>query len=77
MDDDDFRLPQAVKELLLVIVEQLRTIRCELELVERKIQLFFKQNETCQHLTGIPGTGALSATALVAMVGDANQFQSG
>ena len=55
----------------------MRTICCELELIERKIQLFFKQNEACQHLAEILGIGVLSATELVATVGDANQFQSG
>ena len=41
------------------------------ELIERKIQLFFKQNEACQHLAEILGTGVLSATEVVATVGDA------
>ena len=47
------------------------------ELIERKIQLFFKQNEACQHLAEILGIGVLSVTELVATVDDANQFQSG
>ena len=47
------------------------------EFIERKIQLFFKQNEACQHLAEILGIGVLSATELVATVDDANQFQSG
>ena len=47
------------------------------ELIERKIQLFFKQNEACQHLAEILGIGVLSATELVTTVDDANQFQSG
>ena len=77
VDDGDIGLPQAVKELVVVMVGHLRTIRCELELIERKIQLFFKQNEACQHLAEILGIGVLSTTELVAMVGNANQFQSG
>ena len=47
------------------------------ELIERKMQMFFKQNEACQHLAEILGIGVLSATELVATVDDANQFQSG
>ena len=65
------------KRALLVIVEHLRMIRCELELIERKIQLYLKQNEACQHLAEILGIGDLRVTALVATVGDANQFQRG
>ena len=63
--------------MLVVMVGNLRTIRYELELIERKIQLFFKQNEGCQHLAEILGIEVLSTTELVATVGDANQFQSG
>ena len=43
-DDDDIGLPLAVKELVVAMVRHLGTIRCELELIERKIPLFFKQN---------------------------------
>ena len=39
----------------MVMVGHLRTIRYELELIERKFQLFFKQNEACQHLAEILG----------------------
>ena len=48
VDDDDIELLQAVIELLVVTVGvgHLRTICCESELIERKIQLFFKQ-ELC------------------------------
>ena len=55
VDDDDIGLPQPVKELSVVMGVHLSTIRCELECNERKIQLLFKQNETCQRLTEIPG----------------------
>ena len=72
VDDDDIGLPKAVKELMVVMVGHLRMIRCELDLIERKIQLSFKQNEACQHLVEILGIGVLSATELVATVGDAN-----
>jgi transposase len=36
-----------------------------------------KQNEAARRLTGIPGIGALNATALVAAVGDAQTFSRG
>ena len=41
--DDDLELSQAVKELYAVMVGNLRAIRCELELIERNIQLYFKK----------------------------------
>ena len=41
-----------------MMVGHLRTICYELEFIERKFQLFFKQNEACQHLAEILGIEA-------------------
>ena len=59
------------------MVEHLRMIRRELKQVENKIKVFFDENEACQRLAEIPGIGTMTATALVATVGDARQFRSG
>ena len=76
-DEEDSRLPKPPKELLLVMAEHLRMIRRELKQVESKIKVFFDENEACQRLAEIPGIGIMTATAWVATVGDARQFQNG
>ena len=58
-------------------VVHLRMIRREMKQIEDKIKVFLDENEACQRLAEIPGIGIMTATALVATVGDARQFRSG
>jgi len=44
---------------------------------EKRIQMAFKANPVCQRLAKVEGVGPLIATALVAAVGDAQQFKNG
>ena len=74
-DEEDARLSKLARELLLV--EHLRMIRREMKQIEDKIKVFLDENEACQRLAEIPGIGIMTATALVATVGDARQFRSG
>ena len=76
-DEEDARLSKPARELLLVMVEHLRMIRREMKQIEDKIKVFLDENEACQRLAEIPGIGIMTATALVATVGDARQFRSG
>jgi len=41
------------------------------------VERLCKQNETCQRLTQLPGVGPLTATALIASIGDAKVFKNG
>lgn len=44
---------------------------------DKKVEMLCRQNETCQRLTQLQGVGALTATALVATIGDPNVFKNG
>ena len=70
-------MSKPARGLLLVMVEHLRMIRREMKQVEDKIKVFLDENEACQRLAEIPGIGIMTATTLVATVGDARQFRSG
>ncbi|MCU7861031.1 MAG: IS110 family transposase, partial [Candidatus Thiodiazotropha sp. (ex Lucinoma kastoroae)] len=48
-----------------------------LDAMERKLLAISAQNEDCQRLLSIPGVGLLTATALVAAMGDISAFKSG
>jgi transposase len=48
-----------------------------LEETERKIRQVFERSEACQRLAQMEGIGPLTATALVAAVGDATTFKNG
>ena len=45
--------------------------------LEQHITAYFKRCPQCQRLGKVPGIGVLSATAIVATVGDVRQFKSG
>ena len=45
--------------------------------LENKLEALCTQNEDCQRLLGIPGVGLLSATAMVASIGDIRAFKNG
>lgn len=46
-------------------------------MLEKKLKAWHKHNEASRRLETIPGIGFITATALVATIGDAGQFKSG
>ncbi len=44
---------------------------------EKKLKLICVQSEACQRLLSIPGVGPLTATALIAAIGDISVFNNG
>jgi transposase len=49
----------------------------DLQDIERQIKAWQKRQEACQAIAQIPGIGLLTATALVATMGEAQAFKSG
>ena len=47
------------------------------EVFDRHISNFAKKNPVCQRLMTIPGVGVLTATVLIALVGDPFRFKNG
>lgn len=76
-DPDDARLPSIAREALSVLISQLHTIKVEINRLEKKLRAWHLSTESSQHLTTIPGVGIITATALVATIGDGSQFKSG
>jgi transposase len=66
-------LLEAVKEQL----KRLDEIEADVQDIERRIKDWQKQQEACRKIAEIPGIGTLTATALVATMGEANSFKSG
>lgn len=58
----------------LKLIEQL-TVR--VDEIELKLDVFRKSDDRCQRLLEVPGVGLLTATSIVAAVGDAKEFRSG
>ncbi|WP_175856512.1 IS110 family transposase [Burkholderia anthina] len=45
--------------------------------IERRLQMWMREDKACKAIAAIPGVGLLTATAAVATIGDAKTFRSG
>lgn len=64
---------EAIKEQL----QRLTDIEADIQDIERRIKDWQKQQNACKKIAEIPGIGMLTATALVATMGEATSFKSG
>jgi transposase len=76
-DRQDDRLPALAREALESLVGQLRMVQEQILGLERKLMAWHRASEASRRLETIPGVGVITATALVATIGDASQFHSG
>jgi len=65
------------REFFHELYEELVHLNERIDGLEQKLLRLSAQNEDCQRLLTIPGVGLLSATALVAAVGDVSNFRNG
>lgn len=77
LEDRDNGLSAVMRELLGEIGERLRFIDERLRKYDITIQRLFRQDERCQRVAAVEGVGPVTATALVAAVGNATDFKSG
>jgi transposase len=74
---EDERFPALARAALGPLVEQLRMAQIQILDLEKKLMAWHRTNEASRRLEAIPGVGVITATALVATIGDASQFHSG
>jgi transposase len=77
IDEGDGRLPPLARRALASLVAQIKAIQAEIAGLEKELLAWHRSSEASQRLGVIPGVGVITATALVATVGDASQFRSG
>lgn len=74
-------LEETVPGMLFEVVKdqlgRLGGIEADMEDIEVRIKRWQKQQEACRRVAEIPGVGMLTATALVATMGEAGSFKSG
>ena len=71
------RLPAMVIETLREQWARVTELDKEVGVIERRIKLWHRGNAASQQIAEIPGVGVLSATAVVAAMGDPAAFRSG
>ena len=74
---DDARVPPLLQSVLVATATEIRALDAQLDAVDHQIAQLARAHPTAVLLQSVPGIGALTATALVAAVGDIQRFPSG
>lgn len=69
-------LPHLLRAALAPAQAQLRALTTQIDELEGQLSAWHRTNETSRRLAEVPGVGVLSATAIVATVGDARSFDN-
>lgn len=77
LEDASNELPMGVRELLARQGEWLRGLDEEVLHYDAQLRRIARRHPVCRRLLTIPGIGPVTATALVALVGDAGRFRNG
>lgn len=77
LEDAENRLPGTRRYLLDRLTANLKAIDLQVDKLEAQIQRWHNEKRGQQELTDIPGIGPITASAIVASVGDATEFKNG
>jgi len=77
VEDADAEVPDALRPLLAEACHEVRQLEERIRLAERQLEALANQMPAVALLRSIPGIGLLTATALVAWIGNVNRFRSG
>ena len=77
LEDGSAFLSRTLRFLLVELKEELEQLAGHIEQAEMLIQRAAQQSEACQRLDAIPGIGPLTATALIAAIGNGGAFRKG
>jgi transposase len=77
LEDASNELPDAFRQLIAGLLEHLRCLHQQAAELESQITVWHRTNDDSRNLARIPGIGPLTASALVASVGDARTFKNG
>lgn len=76
-DAEDPRLPELARQALAMLVAQMQAAEAGIAALDLKIRAWARADEACRRLATIPGIGPLTASAIVATVGDVGRFPTG
>jgi len=77
IEDAENELPGSFRLLIQRLLEHLKVLQQQVDEIEAQIKAWHRASEASQRLEKVPGIGPLTATALVASVGDAKNFDNG
>jgi len=77
IEDADSGIPDGLRPVLAEACQEVRDIEGRIAVATKQIEAIAKQTPGVELLMTIPGVGLLTATALVAFLGDIRRFKSG
>jgi transposase len=77
LEDAENGLPEISRSLFARLFEHFQQLGNQVKELESQIKAWHKQSAASERIEAIPGIGALTASALVASIGDAKTFKSG
>jgi transposase len=77
LEDAENGLSGMSRELFARLLEHLRHLDAQVQALEAQIKAWHREDAASRRLEDIPGIGPLTASALVASIGDARTFKNG
>jgi transposase len=77
LEDGENELPGVFRQLLQRLGEHLKELNRQAIELDTQIQTWHRKSEASKKLACIPGIGPLTASALIASIGDAKNFKNG
>lgn len=77
LDEIEQTLPASFCRLLRRLSKNLDELDQQVWELEAEIKQWHRQSDACRKIADIPGVGPITATAIVASVGDAREFKNG
>lgn len=77
IEDAENELPGNFRLLIQRLLDHLKALQEQVDEIEVQIKAWHRASEASQRLEKVPGIGPLTASALVASIGDAKNFDSG
>jgi transposase len=77
IEDADARIPDPLRLVLAEACREIRDLEQRMKTAEQQLDILARDLPTVQRLHTVPGIGLLTATALLAALGDVHRFPSG
>ncbi len=77
LEDGDNGLPGTMRQLIDRLTGNLKELGRQADELEAQIQVWHRGSEASQKLAEIPGLGPITASAIIATIGDAREYKNG
>jgi len=77
VEDGENGLPGTMRDLLARLSSNLKEMDRQAKELEKQILMWHRDNEASRKLEAIPGIGPMTASAMVATIGNASEFKNG